>query len=83
MIVRSFNGDDAINENLTNAMYATLDRLIAENIITQEQSEKFKDTHVCMLVAANGGFKQWIQRIFKVNVPNSIIHVVKIEVPAE
>lgn len=81
MVVRSFNGDDAINENLTNAMYATLDRLVAENIITKDQAEQFKDTHLCMLVAANGGFKQWVKRIFGPTQIDSIIHVVKIEVP--
>lgn len=81
MVVRSFNGDDAINENLTNAMYATLDRLVAENIITKDQAEQFKDTHLCMLVATNGGFKQWVKRIFGPIQIDSIIHVVKIEVP--
>ena len=80
MIVRSIQGDDAINQHLNAAMYATLDRLQIDGLLTEEQANKFKDTHFCLLIDEESGFKSWFKRIFKKeDNTKTIINVVEIK----
>jgi hypothetical protein len=47
MIVRSISGSD-IDHALTTAMFATLDALVDEGLLSKEQATEFADSHICI-----------------------------------
>lgn len=49
MIIRSISGTD-IDATMTNSMVATLNSLVSEGLITEEQGVEFLNTHVCLMV---------------------------------
>ena len=63
MMIRSVTGEDAINDLLMGAMAATVGMLAKEEYLTEEQANSFLDQHLCMILAADGGFKAWFKRI--------------------
>lgn len=78
MIIRSLEGDDEINKALMNAMYATIRCLVNENLLTEDQANKFLDQHICIAITKDGGFSAWLKRVLKKEELRAITAVVKI-----
>lgn len=71
------SGDDEFNSFANSAMYATLNTLVSEGLITEDQKEDFVNDHFCLFVTKNGGFKHWVKRFFKSSPETDLVLCVK------
>lgn len=75
MTISSISGDDAINQVLNAALYATLKTLTAEKYITDEQSKEILENYVAVYVKKDGGFIDWLKNKF--GQPSDMVVVMK------
>lgn len=75
----SLVGEDSINHAMNVAMQETIRRLCQEDILTSAQANAFLDSHICIWIKKEGGFRAWYNRLFKKDC-HDIVRVCRIDV---
>ena len=63
MQINTIQGDDNIHGALNNAMTVTVGALIQNGALSQEDADRFLDTHVCLMMEKSR-FRSWWDRHF-------------------
>ena len=73
MKINTIEGNDNINILANASMNATLAALVKEEIISNQTRMLFLTEHFCVFVEKEGGFKDWLQRVFGKNATPRIV----------
>ena len=71
--------DDNINRLCQHTMATTIDKLISENLLTEEQGSHFYETHIVQLISRDSVFNRIIDKIEGKEFTGSIVLISSIE----